>query len=106
MTGLRMIRHYKPAVMMSTFPIATAHMIGKTLCKLTGIPWIADFRDNMTDPDFPRDPVTWRFNRRLEVQTSPSTARGPYSPPEARCRCTPSVTGASCAALGRHQERL
>lgn len=69
LTGLRMIRQHRPAVIMSTFPIATAHMIAKTLSKLTKLPWIADFRDNMTDPDFPRDPVTWRFNRRLEVDT-------------------------------------
>lgn len=69
LTGLRMIRQHRPAVMMSTFPIATAHMIAKTLRRLTNVPWIADFRDNMTDPDFPRDPVTWRFNRQLEVET-------------------------------------
>lgn len=66
--GLKIIRRERPAVIMSTFPIATAHMIALALRRLSGLPWLADFRDNMTDPDFPRDPMTWRFNRRLEAQ--------------------------------------
>jgi hypothetical protein len=64
--GLQIIRHQRPAVIMSTFPIPTAHLIGLTLQRLSGLPWVADFRDNMTDPGFPRDPMTWRFNRWLE----------------------------------------
>ena len=64
--GLRIIRRHRPSVIMSTFPIATAHMVGKTLQRLSGLPWVADFRDNMTDPEYPPDPVIWRFNRRLE----------------------------------------
>ena len=65
--GLQIIRQQRPAVIMSTFPIATAHMIALTLRRRSGLPWVADFRDNMTDPGFPRDPLTWRFNRRLEA---------------------------------------
>lgn len=82
-TGLSMIRRYKPAVMLSTFPIATAHMVAKTLNRLTGIPWVADFRDNMTDPDFPRDPTTWRFNRRLEATTVKRCNRAVFVTPGA-----------------------
>lgn len=65
--GLQIIRQHRPAVIMSTFPIATAHMIALTLRLRSGLPWVADFRDNMTDPGFPRDPLTWRINRRLEA---------------------------------------
>ncbi|MBL0090015.1 MAG: glycosyltransferase [Ideonella sp.] len=64
--GLQIIRQQRPSVIMSTFPIPTAHMIALTLARLSGLPWVADFRDNMTDPEFPRDPMTWRFNRWLE----------------------------------------
>lgn len=64
--GWQLIRQHRPQAIFSTFPIATAHMIGLSLQRLTGVPWIADFRDNMTDPEFPRDPMTWRFNRWLE----------------------------------------
>lgn len=67
-TGMRMIRRYQPAAIMSTFPIATAHRIGLSLQKRSGLPWLADFRDSMTEPGYPRDPVTWAVQRRLEEQ--------------------------------------
>ena len=43
--SLAMIRKYRPAAIWSTYPIATAHTIGQTLHRLSGLPWIADFRD-------------------------------------------------------------
>lgn len=64
--GLRIIAKHRPAAIMSTYPIATAHLIGLTLQRLTGLPWIADCRDSMTEPGFPPDPLSWRTARRLE----------------------------------------
>jgi hypothetical protein len=64
--GLRMIRRYRPKAIMATYPIATSHLIGLTLHRLTGLPFVADFRDAMTEPDYPRDPMTWAVHRRLE----------------------------------------
>ncbi|WP_305822824.1 glycosyltransferase [Massilia brevitalea] len=52
-TGLAMIRRYKPQVLWSTFPVATAHLIALSLHRLTGLPWIADFRDPMLQPSHP-----------------------------------------------------
>ena len=52
-TGLAMIRRYKPQVLWSTFPVATAHLIALGLHRLTGLPWIADFRDPMLQPSHP-----------------------------------------------------
>ena len=49
--GLKLIRKYKPKLIWSTYPIATSHLIGLTLSRLTGIPWIADFRDPMVEID-------------------------------------------------------
>src|SRR5688572_19252748 len=43
--GMAMIRRYRPAAIWSTYPIASAHKIGHTLHRLSGLPWIADFRD-------------------------------------------------------------
>src|SRR5262245_46074308 len=37
LAGLRLVRTYRPAILWSTYPIATAHLIGLTLHKLTGI---------------------------------------------------------------------
>jgi hypothetical protein len=52
-TGLSMIRRYKPQVLWSTFPVATAHLIALGLHRLSGLPWIADFRDPMLQPSHP-----------------------------------------------------
>jgi glycosyltransferase involved in cell wall biosynthesis len=54
--GLKLVRKFHPSVIWSTYPIATAHLIGLTIHRLTGLPWIADFRDSMTEENYPRDP--------------------------------------------------
>jgi glycosyltransferase involved in cell wall biosynthesis len=64
--GFRAIRREKFDVILTTFPIATAVYIGWALHLLTGKPWVADFRDSMTEPDYPRDPRTWRAYRWIE----------------------------------------
>lgn len=55
LAGLALIGRYRPQVLWSTYPIATAHLIGWTLQKLTGLPWVADFRDPMTEDGYPPD---------------------------------------------------
>ncbi|QCP14833.1 glycosyltransferase family 4 protein [Pseudoduganella umbonata] len=67
--GLRMVRKYRPQVIWTTYPIASAKLIGLVLHKLTGLPWIADLRDPMTDVDYPADPLTRRFYRWIEEKT-------------------------------------
>lgn len=64
--GLAMIARHKPDLIWSTYPIATAHMIGASLNRLTGIPWVADFRDPMAQEDYPTDPLTWKSFKRIE----------------------------------------
>jgi len=64
--GLAMIRKYRPDAIWSTYPIATAHMIGHTLHRLSGLPWIADFRDPMAQDGYPADPKTWESFRKIE----------------------------------------
>ena len=56
--GLDLIKQYKPDVIWSTYPIASAHVIASTLHHQTGIPWIADFRDPMAQDGYPEDPLT------------------------------------------------
>lgn len=47
--GLSLVRKHRPKVVWSTYPIATAHIIGWLLHRFTGLPWIADFRDPMVE---------------------------------------------------------
>lgn len=49
--GLMMIRSYRPDVLWTTYPLATAHVIGYVLHRISGLPWIADFRDPMVEFD-------------------------------------------------------
>jgi glycosyltransferase involved in cell wall biosynthesis len=67
--GWRLARRYRPDVIWSTYPIATAHLIGLCLHRLTGIPWVADMRDPMTDEGYPSNPLTRRVYRWIERQT-------------------------------------
>ena len=78
-TGMKMIRKYQPQAIMSTFPIATAHRIGLSLQKRSGLPWVADFRDSMTEPGYPRDPLTWRVHRRLEEEVVRHCAKAVFT---------------------------
>ena len=64
--GVRLVRRHRPGVLWSTFPIATAHLIASTLHARTGIPWVADFRDPMTEDDYPLDPRLHRVYRWIE----------------------------------------
>lgn len=67
--GLQMIREYKPQAIWSTYPIATAHLIGAELQRRSGLPWIADFRDPMAQDGYPADPLTWQSYQAIEEHT-------------------------------------
>ena len=47
--GLSAIFRKRPKVIWSTYPIASAHVIAYILHRLTGLPWVADFRDPMVE---------------------------------------------------------
>jgi glycosyltransferase involved in cell wall biosynthesis len=64
--GMRLIRARRPDVIWSTYPIATAHVIGDALRRASELPWIADFRDPMAQDGYPDDPRTWRTFKRIE----------------------------------------
>jgi hypothetical protein len=87
--GLRLIRKYRPRVLWSTYPIATAHLIGLALHRLTGLPWVADFRDPMTELDpqtgqrWPADPAVWKLRTWVERQAVNRCARAVFVTPTA-----------------------
>ncbi|HEX2013264.1 MAG TPA: glycosyltransferase, partial [Roseateles sp.] len=84
--GLAMIREFRPDAIWSTYPIATAHLIGRGLMQRSGLPWIADFRDPMAQDGYPSDPKVWQSFKDIESTalaearfctfTTPSAARG------------------------------
>ena len=83
--GLRLIRKERPLVLFSTYPIATAHLIGLTLHKITGVPWVADCRDSMTEPHYPADEAQRKAFQWIERHTVANCARMVFTTPGALC---------------------
>lgn len=81
--GWRLIRRHRPAVIWSTYPIATAHLVGLALHRLTGLPWIADLRDPMTDEGYPANAMTRRAYLWIEKQTIQHCTRAVCTTPGA-----------------------
>ena len=82
-TGFRMIREHRPDVIWSTYPIATAHLIGYWLSRLSGIPWVADFRDPMAHVGYPTDQATWDSYLGVEQKVFAQASRMVFTTPGA-----------------------
>jgi glycosyltransferase involved in cell wall biosynthesis len=81
--GLQMIRRHRPQAIWSTYPIATAHLIGAALAQRSGLPWIADFRDPMAQDGYPADPLTWQQFKDIEQRTLAHARRSVFTTPGA-----------------------
>ena len=68
-SALRLIKQNRVKVIWSTYPISTAHLIALTVHKITGLPWIADFRDSMTEETYPADKLQRKVFRWIERHT-------------------------------------
>jgi len=64
--GLYLIRRRRADVILTTYPVASAVLVGLILHKLTGKIWVVDLRDSMTEDDYPRDPFVRKIYRWLE----------------------------------------
>jgi glycosyltransferase involved in cell wall biosynthesis len=83
--GLYNIRKNNIDVILTTYPVATAVLIGYFLHVFSGKPWIVDFRDSMTEEGYPEDPLARRSYQWIErkaiqlgsrlIFTAPSTVR-------------------------------
>jgi glycosyltransferase involved in cell wall biosynthesis len=81
--GRRMIARYRPSVLWSTYPIATAHLLAAKLQRASGLPWVADFRDPMAQDGYPADPATWRAFDRIERATVGAASFSVFTTPGA-----------------------
>ncbi len=83
LSGLFLIKKHKPQCILSTYPIPSTHVIGLILNKLTDIPWLADFRDSMTDDSYPTDLRTRRIYRWIEKKTILNCTKAIFTTPGA-----------------------
>ncbi len=81
--GLRLIRKHRPDVIWSTYPIPSAHLIGYWLSRLSGLPWVADFRDPMAHEGYPTDAATWRSYLKVEQKVFARARRMVFTTPGA-----------------------
>lgn len=81
--GMKLIEKYRPQVIWSTYPIASAHVIAAELHTRSGIPWMADFRDPMAQEGYPADPVTWQQFKAIEQTAIEHTALCYFTTPSA-----------------------
>ncbi len=94
--GLRLIRRYRPDLIWSTYPIATAHLVALALHRASGLPWIADQRDPLLDDGYPADARRRRLHGWIEQRLA------------ARCAAvvctTPGAVSAWCDRNPSHVE--
>lgn len=79
--ALRVVRQHRPSVIWSTYPIATALLVGLTVHRLTGLPWVADFRDSMTEEGYPAHPWDHRAYSWIEKRVVANAQRLVFTTP-------------------------
>jgi glycosyltransferase involved in cell wall biosynthesis len=73
--GLQLIRRHRVRVIWSTYPIMSAHCIARTLSAITGLPWVADFRDPVASSISASNPYSVASQLRWERRVLRSAAR-------------------------------
>lgn len=81
--GMRVIKEFKPEAIWSTYPIATAHLIGAELQRRSGLPWVADFRDPMAQEGYPANPLVWQSYKSIEERTLSTASYSTFTTPSA-----------------------
>lgn len=74
-TARRFLARHPVDVILSTYPIATAHILGGRLARSLKLPWVADFRDLMVDDGYPSLPSARRVSLRVEATTIREASR-------------------------------
>lgn len=92
--GWWLINRYQVQAIWSTYPVMTSHCVAYALNRLTGIPWIADFRDPVGDSVAGSHPVTVRSQHRWERRVVSTAAASVFTAPGAMRRCAELYPGA------------
>lgn len=100
--GLWFIARQHPRVIYSTYPIASAHVVGYFLNRLTGVPWVADLRDPMAQDNYPHERRLWQAYKIIEEGVFARAARVIFAAPSAYeyyARRYPAAVGARGAVI-------
>lgn len=75
------IRRHRVRAIWSTYPIMTAHRIAYSLHRMTGLPWIADFRDPVGSAGDTPDSRSARSQRHWESTVLQAASRSVFTTP-------------------------
>lgn len=81
--GLWLIRRHQISAIWSTYPIMTAHCIAHTLSRMTGLPWVADFRDPVASSVEAGNKFSVTSQKRWERRVLAQAARTVFTTPGA-----------------------
>lgn len=81
--GLRIIRRQRVRAIWSTYPIMTAHCIARSLSAISGLPWIADFRDPVKNSVEAGNAFSMASQQRWEPRVLHGAARVTFTTPGA-----------------------
>lgn len=77
----RLIDRHRVQAIWSTYPIMTAHRIAYSLHRMTGLPWIADFRDPVGSAGDAADSRSARSQRHWESVALQAASRSVFTTP-------------------------
>jgi len=100
--GLVKLYKEKIDLILVTFPIATAVLIGVILHRLTRKPLVVDFRDSMTEDEYPREAKTRAVYKWIERSAVESGSRFIFTTPSARrmyLNRYPGLAGDKCIVI-------
>lgn len=67
--GFKLIKEKKIKIIFSSYPVPTSHLIAYFLNKITGVKWIADFRDPMVQEGYPKEHLKNKIWQWIEKKT-------------------------------------
>lgn len=85
--GLRLMKRRRVRAIWSTYPIMSAHHIAYTLARISGLPWVADFRDPVSVSVDGGDPYAAACQRRWEQRVMRNASRVVFTTPSALRDC-------------------
>jgi glycosyltransferase involved in cell wall biosynthesis len=99
MQGRKLIREHHIDAIWSTYPIMTAHCIAYTLSRMSGLPWVADFRDPVAGSVGKENRHSARSQHRWEHRVAGAAAHTVFTTPGAMASYAASYP--ATAAAGR-----
>ncbi len=82
--GRSEIRKHRHQAIFSTYPIASAVVVGYILRRMLGLPWVVDLRDSMSDDLFPPDPTVRKVFRSIERKIVKHASAVVFTTPSAK----------------------